>query len=74
MDAAGEVVRKLVAEGTKSEHPAVVLVTGGEEYLLRRAGGNAFADPSLDQLVGKRIRATGTLAGVTLILDGWVEE
>jgi hypothetical protein len=68
----GSVVRKKVAGGSKSEHEAIVLKTAaGEEYLLRRLGGNAFADPQLDELVGSSITGAGNLAGQTFILKSW---
>ncbi|HVR39788.1 MAG TPA: hypothetical protein VMU84_11890 [Thermoanaerobaculia bacterium] len=71
MEWTGSVVRKLMLEGTKSEHEAIVLVSPEGEFLLRRLEGNAFGgDPELDGLVGKRIRAKGDLAGgYTLIMD-----
>jgi hypothetical protein len=68
----GSVVRKKVAGGSKSEHAAIVLKTAaGDEYLLRRLGGNAFADPQLDELVGSSITGDGHLAGQTFILKSW---
>lgn len=68
----GSVVRKKVAGGSKSEHEAIVLKTGsGEEFLLRRLGGNAFRDPQLDQLVGSSITGNGQLAGQTFIMKSW---
>jgi hypothetical protein len=70
----GIVRRKPVAPGSKSEHDAVVLVTGDDELLLRRSGGNPFADPELDALVGRRLRCRGTLHGSTLILEEWDEQ
>ena len=72
----GEVVKKRVAPGSKSEHDAVVLMAAdGAEYLLRRLGGNAFSDPDLDALVGKRIRGAGNIvAGATFIMKEWSEE
>ena len=69
----GLVVRKPFARGSKSEHEAVMLQTGGADLLLRRQGGNAFRDQVLEDLVGHRIRGTGRLAGKTLILAGWEE-
>jgi hypothetical protein len=50
---------------------AVVLATAHGEFVLRRAGGNAFADPELDALVGSEIEAEGTLHGHTFLLDSW---
>jgi hypothetical protein len=74
MELLGKVVRKSVGSGSKSERMAVVLVTADAEYVLRRPGGNAFADPELDALVGSKIRATGTLHGFTFLLESWVRE
>ena len=73
MKTQGRVVSKPVAVGSKSEREAVVLETDAGEYVLRRAGGNPFHDPQLDQLIGKEIQATGTLHGYTLIMSQWKE-
>jgi hypothetical protein len=67
----GQVVRKWVGAGSKSERVAIVLVMPDAEYVLRRVGGNAFTDPMLDALVGTTIRATGTLHGNTFLMDSW---
>lgn len=67
----GTVRRRLVAEGSKSEHDAVVLATPSGEFVLRRLGGNPFADPELDALVGRTLRCTGELRGTTLIVSDW---
>ena len=64
----GSVVKRPFGAGTKSEHDAVVLVTKDKEYVLRRQGGNAFHDPELERLVGKRIQCTGTVTGYTLLM------
>jgi hypothetical protein len=61
-------VKRPFGAGTKSEHDAVLLVTKDKEYVLRRQGGNAFQDPELERLVGKRVRCTGTVAGYTLLI------
>jgi hypothetical protein len=74
MQLRGKVVRKPVGSGSKSERAAVVLVTPDTEYVLRRVGGNPFADPELDRLVGAQIRATGTLHGYTFLMDSWARE
>lgn len=68
MQIRGTVQRKTVASGSKSEREAVVIVTDGREYILRFAGGTAFADPRLDDLVGKRIRAEGEVTGNTFLM------
>lgn len=74
MTLTGQVVKQLVARGSKSEHEAVVLeVSGGKHYLLRRVGGNAFCDPVLDDLVAKRITCEGNLHGSTFLMREWNE-
>jgi len=70
----GEVTRRRYAPGSKSEHDSVMIVTDQGEYRLRRRGGNPFNDPSLDELVGKRIEAAGIVAGPSFILEGDVNE
>lgn len=67
----GLVVRKRVAMGSKSDHTAVVIETPDGDLVLRFEGGNAFRDPRLEQLVGRRIRGTGRRSGSTLILTDW---
>jgi hypothetical protein len=71
---AGSVVQKRVSEGSKSDRVAVLLKTRTRELILRRQGGNPFQDDVLQALVGKRIAATGLLAGNTLIVRAWEEE
>ena len=56
----GDVVRRRVGEGSKSERDAVMLDTADASFVLRRRGGNAFSDPQLDALVGRRARLEGT--------------
>lgn len=69
----GLVLRTPVAVGSKSEREAVVLRTPAGDYVLRLVGGSAFADPRLDALVGKRIRAEGDVSAGTLIVRTWDE-
>lgn len=69
----GQVRRRRVAAGSKSERDAVVLDTEDRSYLLRREGGNPFQDPELERLVGKQIDAEGIEHGQTLVLSGWEE-
>lgn len=69
----GRVVRRRVAARSKSEREAVMLETKDGDLVLRRFGGNAFSDQILDDLVGHRIRGTGTRTGYTLILRDWVD-
>ena len=74
MECSGEVCRKQVAAGSKSERPAVVLKTQDSEYVLRIVGGNAFHDERLEALVGRRIRAEGELHGTTFLMRTWSDE
>ena len=65
----GSVVKRPFGIGSKSERDAILLVTKDKEYVLRRQGGNAFADPALEQLVGKQVQCTGTVTGYTLLVS-----
>jgi hypothetical protein len=66
----GHVSSELVARGSKSERIAVVLTTdGGKKYILRKQGGLAFGDNSLDTLVGKIIKAEGIVWNYLLIMS-----
>ena len=49
----GNVVRRRVGAGSKSERDAVMIDTADGSFVLRRQGGNAFSDPQLDALVGR---------------------
>lgn len=69
----GRVVLKTSGRGSKSEHEAVVLVTDDGEFVLRRPGGNPFADPVLRRLVGKTIECSGTPRDGKLIVSSWKE-
>jgi hypothetical protein len=65
----GSVVKRPFGVGTKSEHDAIMLVTKDGEYVLRRQGGNAFRDPALEKLVGKKVQVTGNVTGYTLLIS-----
>jgi hypothetical protein len=68
----GTVARTRIAPGSKSDHVGVVLRTDdGEEYVLRRTGGNAFHDEELEKLVDTSITATGLVAGGTFVMKEW---
>ncbi len=54
----GSVVKRPFGVGSKSEHEAIFLATKEGDYVLRRQGGNAFFDPELEKLVGKKIQIT----------------
>lgn len=73
MDFAGQVVKKPLGVGSKSERQAVALETAEGTYVLRFSGGHPLQDPRLDALVGKQIRCSGELHGYTLIIES-VEE
>lgn len=69
---AGVVTRARISPGSKSEHQGAVLRTPcGEEFILRRAGGNAFRDETLEALVGATISGRGIVTGQTFILQDW---
>jgi hypothetical protein len=71
---AGKVELKTVSPGSKSERRAVVLTTSaGETLVLRRKDGPAFADQSLEKLVGRSIKAEGLKTSGTLIMERWTE-
>jgi len=71
---AGTVAWALISPGSKSEHRGVVLRTArGDEFILRRAGGNAFRDETLEGLVGTTITGTGILVGQTFIMQDWTK-
>lgn len=69
----GDVVKEPFAKGSKSERDAVLLISGGRRFVLRRQGGNAFQDPDLDRLVGKRIQCSGIITGFTFLMSEWSE-
>ena len=71
---AGTVARALISPGSKSDHRGVVLRTArGDEFILRRAGGNAFRDETFEALVGTTITGTGILVGQTFIMQDWTK-
>jgi hypothetical protein len=68
----GTVAEARISPGSKSEHRGVVLrTTGGDQFILRRAGGNAFRDEILEALVGTTITGAGVVAGRTFIMRNW---
>ena len=72
MELTGKVIKKVIGQGSKSQREAVAIVTGAGEFVLRRAGGNAFFDEELEWLVGKSIRAEAVQHDYTMILSHWV--
>ena len=67
----GTVVKKAFGTGSKSERQSLMLRTESGEYVLRRQGGNPFADPALEALAGVEIECEGSLHGYTLIITAW---
>src|SRR5262249_56120251 len=68
----GVVTLAQIAPGSKSEHQGVVLRTErGDEYVLRRAGGNAFRDEKIEALVGSTITGRGIVTGQSFIMQDW---
>ncbi|WP_442868800.1 hypothetical protein [Bradyrhizobium sp. CCBAU 21362] len=43
----------------------------GTTYVLRKRGGPAFGDQSLESLVGSALTVSGLAIGDTLIMDSW---
>ena len=59
----GHVTRTRVSPGSKSDRLAVVLVTDDGRLILRRKGSDSYTgQEALLPLVGKRIRAYGSIA------------
>ncbi len=69
----GKVILKKFSPGSKSEHEAVYLDTGGKSYRLKRRGGNPFYDAALHDLVGKEIKAEGKITAYFFEIIGEVE-
>lgn len=65
----GNVIRKRINIGSKSEHNSVVLVTTDGEFKLRVQGGHPFSDPEVDKLVGQRIRGEGFMSAGQFIME-----
>ena len=71
----GRVVKRPFSPGSKSDYPAVQIITeeNDEQLVLRRRGANPFYDEVLEALVGKKIKCKGRRKGPTLILSDWEE-
>ena len=68
----GVVDQQPYAQGSKSEHNAVLFITNKERLLLRQRGANAFNNPELEKLVGKKIKATGQIRGNVFLIRSWI--
>jgi hypothetical protein len=69
--ASGIVSVRVVARGSKSEQPAVVLETADRSWVLRRAGGPSFGvDEELAAWAGRSVEAVGVAgSGVFLLTE-----
>jgi hypothetical protein len=67
----GQVKKKLMYKGTKSEHEGFVIVSDQGRFKLRRRGGNPFRDEKLAELEGKEIECEGILRSGQFIMDRW---
>ena len=65
----GKVTRGAYATGSKSEREATFIETPDGRYVLRRKGGPAFADSSLDRFVGVTVKCDGFIVGTTLLAE-----
>jgi hypothetical protein len=72
VELSGLVTRGRVGEGSKSDRNAVTLQSDdGTTYVLRKQGGPAFGDQSLESLVGSALTVNGFAVGDTLIMKNW---
>jgi hypothetical protein len=68
-DLTGTVVRGPFGAGSKSEHEAIWLETGGRRLVLRRKDGPSFGDHVLEKYVGKRVKCDGFVVGHSLLAE-----
>jgi hypothetical protein len=72
IDVSGQVERRLLNAGSKSEQRGLVLVADdGQVWTLRRIAGPAFGDGVLATLEGRRIRALAQVSARILLLEQW---
>jgi hypothetical protein len=72
VELSGLVTRGRVGGDSKSGREAVTLQSNdGTTYILRKLGGPAFGDESLDSLVGNALTVNGLAVGDTLIMKSW---
>jgi len=70
----GKISKRLLAQGTKSEHRGMVLEDAqGLQHVLRRVGGNPFRDPELEALEGRRLRLLGRATEGFFLVERWEE-
>jgi hypothetical protein len=72
LNVSGQVERRVLNAGSKSEQRGLVLVADdGQVWTLRRLAGPAFGDGVLAGLEGRRIRATARVRAQGLLLQDW---
>jgi hypothetical protein len=72
VELSGLVTRGSVGGASKSARDAVTLQgEDGTTYVLRKQGGPAFGDDTLDSLVGSALTVNGLAVGDTLIMKSW---
>jgi hypothetical protein len=72
VELSGLVRRGHVGGESKSAQEAVTLQSyDGRTYILRKLGGPAYGDESLDDLVGSALTVNGLAVGGTLIMKSW---
>lgn len=66
----GTVVRKISSPGSKSEHEAFYLLSGGNQYLLRKPGGNPFeTSAEFSAYEGMTVNCTGSTEDYVFFVD-----
>jgi hypothetical protein len=68
MEKIGQVIRRKIAAGSKSEREALMLCTAEGDFVLRRMGGNPGNDAELERMVGQTVKSEGELAGGYMFL------
>jgi hypothetical protein len=63
MEKVGQVIRRRIAVGSKSERNALMLSTAEGDFVLRRLGADPYHDPDLERLVGQTVKSEGEMAG-----------
>ena len=74
MEITGKLVQKDFAQGSKSESQAIYIQTADGEYVIRKAGDNPFQNDSLIDLIGKNVKAEGSLNGYLFVAKQVWEE
>jgi hypothetical protein len=66
----GNVQKKTSSPGSKSEHEAFYLMSGGKQYLLRRPGSNPFETASyFSDYEGKKVSCLGSTDDYVFFVD-----